>query len=188
MNDGQQQQAVEVVVTCETWGATAPWGETTSERIPQPTIEVARRVAAELAAKHCGGCVITVRQGERIIENVRGAKPSEPGEYLDCDDAGERSVLERMIARREDRNEIRARILAAQGHGLISDAEAGRLRFKTCISRDEELELVEADFENGRSFERMFPSDAEEREPLDGASTPNTVVMTTPAPPTPSTA
>jgi hypothetical protein len=63
-NDGQQQQAVEVVVTCETWGATAPWGQTTADRIRQPTIEVARRVAAEAAARHRGGCMITVREPE----------------------------------------------------------------------------------------------------------------------------
>lgn len=123
-NDGQQQQAVEVVVTCETWGAIAPWGMTTGETIRQPTIEAGLRLAAELAAMHGGRCVITVREGERIIENVRGGRP---GEYEDCDDADEGRVLERMIARHEDREKIHARIVWAEGHGLIGDADTERL-------------------------------------------------------------
>jgi hypothetical protein len=124
-NDGQQQEAIEVVVTCQTWGATAPWGRTTAETIRQPTIEAGRQLTAELAAKHCGGCTIAVREGERIVENVRGAKP---GDWEDCcDDCGERSVLERMIGRREDREKIRNRILWAEGHGLITEDERERL-------------------------------------------------------------
>jgi ferredoxin len=124
MNDGQQQQAVEVVVRCMTWGCTAPWGQTTSETIAQPTVDAGLRLAAELAAKHCGGCEITVREGERIIESVRGGKP---GEYEDCDDADEGRVLERMIAHHEDRKKIHARIVWAEGHGLIGDADTERL-------------------------------------------------------------
>ncbi len=68
--------------------------------------------------------------------------------------------IERMIQRGESRDEIRSRIFAAQGHGLIDDAEANLLRFRTCTSRDEQLDLVEQIFEAGRDHERMFPRKA----------------------------
>ena len=62
-------------------------------------------------------------------------------------------MIEDMIARREDRGEIHAAIEAARGHGVISDAEANRLYFKTCVDRTEEIALLEAVFEDGRAFE-----------------------------------
>lgn len=164
MNNVEKQHVIEVVVTCATWAAIAPWGLAAPEVIGQATIEAARRLAAEVAGTHCSACVIVVSEGRRVVEELRGSKPGEGN----CEDADDRFSIERMIARSEDRDEIRSRISAAQGHGLISDAEADRLRFKTCINRCEELEVIEAVFEAGRNCPHLPGDDADDCQPTGG--------------------